>query len=97
MKAFIVEANRRLLALGTTHNIMYRSQQMRAVPTKPFLTALCSAIGTTPGANRPLLRYRACERRLMGAVAIASSDDDGANPEPPGRSGRDGFDTTSRA
>ncbi|MHB8886671.1 MAG: sensor histidine kinase [Methylovirgula sp.] len=49
LKTFIAEANRRLLALGTAHNLMYQSQEMRAIPAKPLLTSLCSAIGTTLG------------------------------------------------
>lgn len=49
LKTFLENANRRLLAMGTAEQIMYQSQTIRSVEAKPFLSALCGAVGATLG------------------------------------------------
>ena len=45
VKAFLEDAKRRLIAIGTAQNLMYQSQQMRTLSLGPLLRALCEAIG----------------------------------------------------
>ena len=45
VKAFLTDAKRRLIAIGTAQNLMYQSQQMRTLSLGPLLRALCEAIG----------------------------------------------------
>lgn len=44
VKAFLTDAKRRLIAIGTAQNLMYQSQQMRTLSLGPLLRALCEAI-----------------------------------------------------
>ena len=45
VRAFLSDAKRRLIAIGTAQNLMYQSQQMRTLSLAPLLRALCEAIG----------------------------------------------------
>ncbi|HEV7368736.1 sensor histidine kinase [Arenibaculum sp.] len=43
------QARQRLLSIGAVQQLMYQSQDMRAVPAGSFLAALCEAMGATLG------------------------------------------------
>lgn len=69
VKHFLEGANRRLLAMGAAQQLMYQSQQMKAIPATTFLRALSDVVGTTLGPE-VCLDVEAAEGELSNEVAF---------------------------
>ena len=69
IKAFVAEANRRLLALGAAQHLMYQSQEMHAIPAKRLVMSLCDAIGATLGTD-VRINVSSTEGELSNEVAF---------------------------